>query len=292
MAMVRATRLGLLALAASYALSGSAAAQIRISHLPEARVVEVWQDKGQLFLKGEDGRLFSIPLDRLRPEDLEGLTVEQINRGLTKTSRDVPSVAEVLELLQAGVSENTIRTFVQGKRGRYDLSTSDLLALKHAGASESLMQFLIRAGGRKRFLPGYNGPPRDRSRDIVAQQPVYADPTPAGIPIYPYVFPGYGYGGGYSFGSLHGFNRHHGGKFHHRPRVKHHRGRSFHHFGRRALPRVPRATPHRSMSSHRGSGRVSRSSMGGRPSHSTPRAINSSRPFSSRGLMGGTRRPR
>ena len=112
--------------------------------------------------------------------------MEQINRGLSRSSDSVPPVTSVLELLQADVSEETIRTFVREKRGRYDLSTNDLLALKEAGASEAFMQFLIRAGGKRQFLPGYNGPPRDRSQDVVAApEPVYADPAPEGDPPVP-----------------------------------------------------------------------------------------------------------
>ena len=57
MTKVRANRLGLLAFLAFHVFSGLAAAQFRISGLPQTRVAEVWQEKGQLFLKGEDGRL-------------------------------------------------------------------------------------------------------------------------------------------------------------------------------------------------------------------------------------------
>jgi hypothetical protein len=50
-----------------------ATAQISISGLPEMRVVEVWQDQGQLFLKSDDGRLYSVPLDTLEAQGLEDL---------------------------------------------------------------------------------------------------------------------------------------------------------------------------------------------------------------------------
>ena len=305
MTQARVNRLGLLAFLAFYVFSGVAAAELNISGLPETRVVEIWQQKGQLFLKGEDGRLYSVPLDVLSKDQLESITVEQINRGLARSSDSVPPVAEVLDLLRASVSEETIRTFVRGKRGRYDLSANDLLALKEAGASEAFMQFLIRAGGKKRFFAGYNGPPRDRSRDIVAApEAVYADPAPEGIPFYPYVYPGYyGYGGGYPYGSLRGFGnkRGHRGNIHGRPKVTHHRGksgkasRSFRRSARRPTHQV---APRRTMNPRRSSSRVSGvpgSTVGRRSTSSTPRALNPSRVSPSGGLMGRpvrTGRPR
>lgn len=298
MAKVWANRLGLLAFLAFHVFSGRAAAQIRISDL-ETRVVEVWQDKGQLFLKGEDGRLYSIPLSTLEGRDIEGITAEEINRGLTRSSNTVPSVAEVLELLRAGISEETIRTFVRGKRGRYSLSTDDLLELKQAGASEEFQQFLIRAGGKRQFFRAYNGPPRDRSQDVVAApEPAYADPAPAGIPLYPYVYPGYySYGSGYAYGSLGGIRndrgyrrgkvhgRHHEVSRHHAKGVKGSRkaGRSFRRSGRRATHHVAasRRAPSRV-------GAVSPSTVGRRSTVSTPRAMGRSRVSPSRGLMGLT----
>ena len=295
MAMVRANRLVLQAFMAFLVFPGLAAAQINISGLPETRIEEVWQERGQLFLKGEDGRLYSVPLDALGTEDLEGITVEQINRGLSRSSDTVPPVSDVLELLQAGISEATIQTFVRGKRGRYDLSANDLLALKAAGASEAFMQFLVRAGGKRQFFPGYSGPPRDRSQDVVAApEPAYADAAPEGIPFYPYVYPGYyghyGYGGGYPYGSLRGVrnNRgHRGGNIHGRNKVTHHRGRgskagrSVRRSGRRATN--PVAATRRAPS--RG-GAVSPSTGGRRFTGSTPRTMNRSPVSPSRGLMG------
>ncbi len=300
MAKVRANKLGLLAFLAFHVFSGLAAAQIRISDLPETRVVEVWQDKGQLFLKGEDGRLYSVPLSTLEGRDIEGITAEEINRGLTRSSNTVPPVAEVLELLRAGISEETIRTFVRGKRGRYSLSTDDLLELKQAGASEEFLQFLIRAGGKRQFFRAYNGPPRDRSQDVVAApEPAYADPAPAGIPLYPYVYPGYyGYGSGYPYGSLRGVRNHRG---HRRGKVhgRHHKVSRHHSKGAKGgLPsfrRSGRRTTNHVAASRRAPSRVgavSPSTVGRRSTVSTSRAMSRSRVSPSRGLMGNAGRPR
>ncbi len=303
MAKVRANRLGLLAFLAFHVFSGLAAAQIRISDLPETRVVEVWQDKGQLFLKSEDGRLYSIPLSTLEGRDIEGITAEEINRGLTRSSNTVPPVAEVLELLRAGISEETIRTFMRGKRGRYSLSTDDLLELKQAGASEEFMQFLIRAGGKRQFFPGYSGPPRDRSQDVVAApEPAYGDPAPAGIPFYPYVYSGYysyyGHGSGYPYGSLRGVRNHRGhrrGKVHGRHhKVTHHHAKGVK-GGRPSFRRSGRRTTHHVAASRRAPSRVgavSPSTVGRRSRVSTPRAMSRSRVSPSRGLMGKMGRPR
>ena len=298
MAKVRANRLGLLAFLAFHVFSGLAAAQIRISGLPETRVVEVWQDKGQLFLKGEDGRLYSVPLSTLEGQDIEGITAEDINRGLTRSPNAVPSVAEVLELLRAGISEETIRTFVRGKRGRYSLSTDDLLELKQAGASEEFLQFLIRAGGKRQFFRAYNGPPRDRSQDVVAApEPAYTDPAPAGIPLYPYVYPGYysyyGYGSRSPYGSLRGVRNHRG---HRRGKVHGGRKVSRHHAqgvkgGRPSFRRSGRRATHHVAASRRAPSRVgavSPSTVGRRSTFSIPRAMGRSRVSPSRGLMGLT----
>ncbi len=302
MTKVRAHRLGLLAFVAFHVSYGLAAAQIKISGLPETRMVEVWQERGQLFLKGEDGRLYSVPLNVLGAEDLEGLTVERINRGLSRSSDTAPPVTDVLELLRAGISEETIRTFVRGRRGRYDLSTQDLLALKEAGASEAFMQFLIRAGGKRQFLPAYNGPPRDRSQDVVAvPEPAYTDPAPAGIPLYPYVYPGYyGYGSGYPYGSLRGVSNHRGNRpgrvhgRHHKVSRLHAKGVKGARTGRSFRRSRPRAT-NPVASSRRAPSRVdavSPSTGGRRSTVSTPRAMSRSRVSPSRSLMGNARRPR
>ena len=82
-----------------------AVAQVRISGLAEMKVVEVQEEGGQLLLRSDDGRLFSVPLDRV--DGLAGLSVEEINRSLRTDSSDV-TVAEILDLLGAGISEKTI----------------------------------------------------------------------------------------------------------------------------------------------------------------------------------------
>jgi hypothetical protein len=191
---------------------------------------------------------------------------------------------------------------VRGKRGRYSLSTDDLLELKQAGASEEFLQFLIRAGGKRQFFRAYNGPSRDRSQDVVAApEPAYADPAPAGIPLYPYVYPGYysyyGYGSGYPYGSLRGvrnYGGHRRGKVHgrHHKVSRHHAqgvraGRSFRRSGRRTTNHVAasRRAPSRV-------GAVSPSTVGRRSTVSTPRAMSRSRVSPSRSLMGNARRPR
>ena len=169
-----------------------AVAQVRISGLAEMKVVEVREEGGQLLLRSDDGRLFSVPLDRV--DGLAGLSVEEINRSLRTDSSDV-TVAEILDLLGAGISEKTITAYVQKRGARFDLSAVHLLELKRAGATERFLQFLIRAGGKGRFLPSYNGPRRQvRQETITADRfsdPSYAEPVPEGIPYYPYVYPGY-----------------------------------------------------------------------------------------------------
>ncbi len=176
-----------------------AVAQVRISGLAEMKVVEVQEEGGQLLLRSDDGRLFSVPLDRV--DGLAGLSVEEINRSLRTDSSDV-TVAEILDLLGAGISEKTITAYVQKRGARFDLSAADLLELKRAGATDPFLQFLIRAGGKQRFLPSYNGPRRQvRPETITTHRlsaPSYPEPVPEGIPYYPYVYPGYTSYAGYA----------------------------------------------------------------------------------------------
>ena len=72
-----------------------AVAQVRISGLAEMKVVEVQEEGGQLLLRSDDGRLFSVPLDRV--DGLAGLSVEEINHSLETDSSDV-TVVEILDL--------------------------------------------------------------------------------------------------------------------------------------------------------------------------------------------------
>jgi hypothetical protein len=269
-----------------------ATAQISISGLPEMRVVEVWQDQGQLFLKSDDGRLYSVPLDTLEAQGLEDLAVDEINQGLTRTSNSVPPVADILDLLRAGISEETIKTYVRGKRGRYDLSKEDLLELKGAGASDTFLQFLIRAGGKRRFFPAYSGPPRDRRYDVPPPQSAqssYSDPAPEGIPYYPYVYPGYyPYGGGYPYGALRIFTkRHHRGKGH----IKtHHRGKGHHSFRGARWGARNHAVQTRSANRAHGRGmHRSRSLVVSRPPVFRGSSPARSRPSLSRGIVGKPR---
>ncbi len=239
-----------------------AAAQVRISGLAEMKVVEVREEGGQLLLRSDDGRLFSVPVDRV--DGLAGLSVEEINRGLETDSADV-TVAEILDLLGAGISEKTITVHVQRRGAHFDLSAADLLELKRAGATDPFLQFLIRAGGTRRFLPSYNGPRRQvRPETITTHRvsaPSYAEPVPEGIPYYPYVYPGYTSYAGYApYFVSHTLRRTKARFPRSRGRVQHHRRgsrsvgqsprASFHRPGRSPRAGVPRPQPLRLSTSH------------------------------------------
>ena len=165
-----------------------AGTQVRISGLTEINVVEVREEGEQLLIESDDGRLFSVARDHV--------SVEEIHRGLETSSNEV-TVAEILALLASGISERTITVYVQNRGAHFDLSAADLIELERAGAADSLLQFLIRASGKQRLLPGYNGPRREAGQETSPSttQPLSdsysTDKVPEGVPYYPFGYPGY-----------------------------------------------------------------------------------------------------
>jgi hypothetical protein len=133
-----------------------AGSQVTISGAPSFTIVEAWQENGLVFLKSDDGRLYSVPLGS--PGVEEALAAGRVEQ----TSAGSPTVADILDLLGAGISEETIAQYVDAKRARYDLSKQDMIELKRAGASEAFLQFLIQAG-KRRVFPAGSAPRRSRT---------------------------------------------------------------------------------------------------------------------------------
>src|SRR5713101_5901106 len=73
---------------------------------------------------------------------------------LTSSAQAKPlDIGVVLDLLDARVSEPSIRHYVERNRFSFDLSADDLKALKKAGASDDLVAFLqSREGGQNSAL--------------------------------------------------------------------------------------------------------------------------------------------
>jgi hypothetical protein len=174
-----------------------AASQIVVPGLESERIVETRVDGELLLLRTEEGRLYSIAVDSV---ELQSLQASE------PTTPAILSVPDIVELLLSGVSEETVRAYIEASAPtnvRYDLTKSDLIELKRAGASEAFIQYLIRLG---RYGPmstyvtwrSPEGPRREEPPTIEVQG--YADEgAQGGIPYFPYVFPGCGTCGSYPY---------------------------------------------------------------------------------------------
>lgn len=104
-----------------------------------------------------------------------------------------PTVAEVQSMVQAGVSDPVIVNQIQNSSTRYTLTADQIIALKNAGASESILNALITS---------VNKPPPVQTTTTVDTGPT----------IYPYVYvdpwPWWGWGPYYRGGYYHGGYRH------------------------------------------------------------------------------------
>lgn len=170
-------------------------AQIEIPGLRPGSLVEAWTEGQHVILRVEDGRLFSIPLttpgiDRA----LEGLSSAAAPPAGTVT------ISDIIDMLRAGISEATIKAHIQASgEETVDLERTkdNLIALKQAGASEAFLQYLIRLGQKtpKTTLIRWgkpSWPPRPVQDTPAIHQPAESVSYQEGIPLYPYVFPGYG----------------------------------------------------------------------------------------------------
>jgi hypothetical protein len=175
-----------------------AASQIVVPGLESERIVETRVDGELLLLRTEEGRLYSIPVNSVEFQSLQASE--------EPTTPAILSVPDIVELLLSGVSEETVRAYIEASAPpnvRYDLTKADLIELKRAGASEAFIQYLIRLG---RYGPmstfvtwrSPEGPRREEPPEVEVQG--YADEgTQGGIPYFPYVFPGCGTCGSYPY---------------------------------------------------------------------------------------------
>lgn len=171
-------------------------AQIAIPGLRPGDIVDAWVEGPHVILRTQDGRLFSMPASA------PGIDLAMVElSSATERPADALTVPDLIDMLRAGLSEATIKAHIQA-RGMENvglgLTKDDLIGLKQAGASEAFLQYLIRLGpgGPKITYIRWSGPawpPRPAEPTSTAPGPVETNTYQGGIPLYPYVFPGYGF---------------------------------------------------------------------------------------------------
>ncbi len=176
----------------------SAASEIVVPGLESDKIVEAWVKDELLMLKADNGRLYSVPLASVELTDFSFSPESPIS-----TAELGPSLEDILDLIREGVSERNIRAFIETSTGRHwrlDPTAGDLVALKQAGASEELIQFLLSFDGfrprtttiawKTPFSPRKDLPPSVPSKRTTSSTNINVQ---EGIPYFPYVYPGYGY---------------------------------------------------------------------------------------------------
>lgn len=162
-------------------------AQIVIPGLEEDRVVEAWVEGHLVLLRTEEGRLYSLP-------------VGAVEVGLLPTTEQPPvepSLSDIVDMLRAGVSERNVKALIETKRrAPYAITKQELIELERAGASEAFIHYLLhvgRAAPKTTYVtwPGPQWPPRETESAAEIGAPA-AVQEQEGIPLFPYVFPGYG----------------------------------------------------------------------------------------------------
>jgi hypothetical protein len=161
------------------------ASQIIVPAFPSERFVDAWIEGELLLLKTEDGRLYSVPVGSV---ELESIFVEEPDTG--------PTVSDINELLLAGVSESTIKAYIESSGARFEISKDDILSLKMAGASEAFIRYLIFRGGtgpQEAYIT-WRGPsaPQKEVPPASNVQETTTDEYQSGTAHFPYVVPGFG----------------------------------------------------------------------------------------------------
>jgi hypothetical protein len=116
-------------------------------------------------------------------------------------------VDDVIRMSRAGVSDDSIITFVQSTRGRLDITADDIIAMTEAGLSKPLIKAIIDESAASR---------KDSRETAYAPRyypPAYYDPYYYYDPYWyaPRVYLGFGYTGFYGGGFRGGFRGGHRG---------------------------------------------------------------------------------
>ena len=95
-----------------------------------------------------------------------------IAAGITRSSADNVSVADVKALTKAGVSDEVILSHIRNAHAVFRLSTAEIIELKDTGVSQKVIDFMINTPSAVAPAPG---------REVVADTaaPVPAPPPPA-----------------------------------------------------------------------------------------------------------------
>lgn len=195
-AMVRTIILTILVLAGTQLALTPVNAQIAIPGLRPGDIVDAWVEGPHVILKTQDGRLYSIPTST------PGIDLAEVElAAATERPADPLTVPDIIDMLRAGLSEATIKAHIQESGAEnvgLGLTKDELIELKQAGASEAFLQYLIRLGpgGPKITYIRWTGPawpPRPAEPTTYTPEPVETNTFQEGIPLYPYVFPGYGF---------------------------------------------------------------------------------------------------
>ena len=106
-----------------------------------------------------------------------------------------PTIAQIESMVQAHVSDSVIVSQIQFSTARYSLTADQIIALKNAGVSETVINAMINTASKP--------PPQPTTT-------VYQGPY-----VYPvYVGPGWGYGP-YYYGGYYRGGYYYGGGYHH-----------------------------------------------------------------------------
>jgi hypothetical protein len=106
-------------------------------------------------------------------------------------------VAEVLKMLNAGVSKDVLKTFIETSPVAYNLSSADLIALKQRGVPDEITMALLKRGAETRAQAaqaanpaGVQAAPGAGNRNIpVVVHPGYLDPDGYDYFHYYYLHP-------------------------------------------------------------------------------------------------------
>lgn len=158
------------------------------------RIVDARVQGEQILLTSADGRLFTLPASTPGMAAL----LDGLESGRGFEARPL-SVRDIIELLESGISEHTLRVYLETHRSRYELTKEDLLRLREAGASNAFLEFLIQSGRtasayRSKQWKAYTyleGMERDRERpglESAAGLAQAAEPEFEGIPFFPFSF--------------------------------------------------------------------------------------------------------
>ena len=121
-----------------------------------------------------------------------------VTRSYTVTSPPPgPSLAQVQAMVQAKVSDSVIVSQIQNSSTRYSLTADQIIQLKNAGVSDTVLNALINTASK---------PPVQTTTTV--EQPAYVYPS---VYVNPWPWGWWGWGGPYCYGGYYHGGYYHGG---------------------------------------------------------------------------------